>query len=147
MFLLFCYIGFNEAFASDELVVSIISLNKEIRKKHDLSPQNQSDKLTKAAVDHAKYMVEKHDLGYDDFNHRGNNGSPGTRAAKYGYIGVVSENIARGFSSIDKMFTAWVNSKSHYNTITGDTVDIGVGIAISKDGVMYVVVLYGKPRA
>lgn len=104
-----------------------------------------SEELTKAAQDHAWYMARAHDRGTEDFNHRGGNGTPGQRASKFDYNGTVTENIARGYDSVDQTFAAWLKSPTHKDAIYGDSDDAGFGYAQAKDGTTYWVGLYGKP--
>lgn len=118
-------------------------VNNSIRKLHKLPNHRQCIALSRAARDHASYMANAHDNGYEDFAHRGGNGSPGTRAGLYGYNGVVRENIARSYTSVETVFDAWCKSAPHYATIVSDTVDVGYGYAIAKDGTRYWVCVYG----
>jgi uncharacterized protein YkwD len=120
--------------------------NNSVRKKKGLAEQKLSPELTKAAQDQAWYMARQHDKGEEDFNHRGGNGSPGQRAAKAGYCGLVKENIARGYLSVDKTFDAWLDSEEHRGAIYSSTSDVGFGYAIAKDGTTYWVGLYGEPK-
>lgn len=120
--------------------------NTDLRKKQKVTPQKMSEELTKAAQDHAWYMARRHDLGKEDFNHRGENGTPGKRASRFHYEGMVKENIARGYNSVEDVFEAWLNSASHKDAIYSETDDVGFGYAIAKDGTTYWVGLYGKPK-
>lgn len=104
------------------------------------NPHHISETLTKAAQDHAWYMAETH-----DFEHYGKNGTPGVRAARYGYRGIVRENIAKGHESITDVFDAWRNSPEHWNSIKYDFVEVGFGYAIASDNTTYWVALYGNP--
>ncbi len=105
-----------------------------------------TESLTKAAQDHAWYMARMHDKGDEEFEHRGGNGSPGKRAARHSYEGVVVENIARGYRSVDDVFKAWEKSADHKDAIYSDTTEVGFGYAVAKDGTTYWVSLYGKPK-
>ncbi len=119
--------------------------NNELRKKSGLGKQGLSEELTKAAQDHAWYMARRHDLGNEDFNHRGDNGTPGKRAARFFYEGTVKENIARGYMSVEGTFEAWLKSETHKDAIYSDMIDVGFGYAIAKDGTTYWVGIYGRP--
>ncbi len=132
---------------ADELVQKLHETNNKIRTLQKSSKQDLSPSLTKAAQDHASYMAKMHDLGEEDFNHRGGNGTPGKRAAYYQYEGTVKENIARGYQTVGGVFEAWLSSSSHREAITSDTTDVGFGIAAAKDGTIYWVAVYGKPRS
>ena len=67
-------------------------------------------KLELAAKNHAQDM---NDRNY--FDHLSPDGSiPIQRAQKAGYAGTyVTENIARGYTSVDAVMTAWQKSESH----------------------------------
>jgi hypothetical protein len=118
-----------------------------IRKESRLAEHKLSAVLTAAAQDHAWYMARQHDKNQEDFNHRGGNGSPGQRAARAGYYGLVMENIARGYPSVDKTFTAWLDSGDHRAAIlAANTSDAGFGYARARDGTTYWVGLYGAPQ-
>jgi uncharacterized protein YkwD len=116
--------------------------NNKIRNELMLNEHKISPTLTKAAQDHAQYMAET-----GDFEHVSkNNGSPGIRAARYGYSGTVRENLGRAYKSVDVVFLEWTKSESHMKSITGDFTEVGFGYAVSKDGVGYWVALYGKQK-
>lgn len=127
-------------------IKAMFAKNNELRKSHKMPEHFQSEPLTKAAQDHAWYMARMHDKGDEDFNHRGNNGSPGVRAGRYEFEGSVKENIARGYKSIEKTFLAWEESEDHKDAIYSDTTEAGFGYAIAKDGTTYWVAVYGKPK-
>ncbi len=120
--------------------------NNDLRHQQHLGAQRLSKTLTKAAQDHAWYMAKQHDLGQEDFEHRGKNGTPGQRAARYNYEGLVRENLARGYLSVAATFQAWLDSPEHRAAVYGDNLEVGFGYALAKDGTTYWVSLYGTPR-
>lgn len=116
--------------------------NNNIRSNYGLTNQPISPILTKAAQDQAAYMARTH-----DFNHYTiDNGSPGVRAARYGYSGTVRENLGRGYNSIESVFSKWVLSKPHKESIVGDFEEVGFGYAVADDGTRYWVALYGSSQ-
>lgn len=123
----------------------MFSFNNDLRDHRGKSQHKISTTLTKAAQDHAWYMARMHDKDEEDFNHRGNNGTPGQRAARYNFEGSVKENIARGYKSVSKAFEAWQESATHREAIFSDTTEAGFGYAVASDGTTYWVALYGKP--
>jgi uncharacterized protein YkwD len=145
-FLLFTTTGFADDLTEHPTIQALFQKNAALRTKTDLIPQQLSDSLVKAAQDHAWYMARMHDKGEEDFNHCGGNKTPGQRAAAYGYEGVVKENLARNYTTIDKTFAAWLDSPGHRSTIFSDTTQVGFGYAIAKDGTTYWVAVYGKPK-
>lgn len=136
----------DEKLTEHPTIKEMHKVNTELRKGQKLPAQKISEELTKAAQDQAWYMARCHDRGEEDFNHRGGNGTPGKRASKFFYEGLVKENIARGYNSIDDTFKAWLASDTHKDAIFSDTDDAGFGYAIAKDGTTYWVGVYGKPR-
>lgn len=125
-----------------ETIQSMLKENNKIRNKLMLSEHKISPILTKAAQDHAQYMAKT-----GDFEHISkDNGSPGIRAARYGYSGVVRENLGRAYKSVDVVFLEWTKSESHMKSITGDFTEVGFGYAVSEDGIGYWVALYGKQK-
>ena len=126
-------------------VMAIYKHNNQIRETKGLPPHRLSLQLTQAAQDQAVYLAQTH-----DFEHiTKNNGSPGTRAARYGYQGIVRENLGRAPVdkqwTIDVAFRKWRESESHWQSIIGDFKEVGFGYAIAQDGTQYWVALYGKP--
>jgi len=122
-------------------LIKMLKANNELRKQSKLPVQSLSPKLTKAAQNHAVFMAKTH-----NFSHYANT-SPGKRAAKYKYDGIVIENIGRAYKTIPDVFKAWQNSPKHWKALTEkENTDVGMGYAIAKDGTQYWVALYGKPR-
>ncbi len=128
------------AFGQEPTIAEMLRTNTEYRAT--LRRQIYSASLTRAAKSHADYMAKT-----SDFAHRGDNGTPGTRAAKAGYDGEVSENIGRGYASVEDVFKAWRNSKSHWESIQADYKEVGFGFAVARDGTTFWVVLYGNPSS
>ena len=75
------------------------------------------------------------------------NGSPQSRAGKYGFRGGVRENIAMGASTVDSAFNMWQNSGAHYASIVSGTAEAGFGYAVGPGGQVYWVGMYGTPPA
>jgi len=92
--------------------------------------------LAAAAQDHANYMART-----GQFSHY-TNGSPQSRANKYGFGGGVLENIAMG-GGLDNAFGMWTNSGAHYASIVSNTTDAGFGYAVGPGGGTYFVGIYG----
>jgi hypothetical protein len=92
--------------------------------------------LAAAAQDHANYMART-----GQFSHY-TNGSPQSRANKYGFGGGVLENIAMG-GGLDNAFVMWTNSGAHYASIVSNTTDAGFGYAVGPNGGTYFVGIYG----
>lgn len=136
----------DEPLTAHPTIKHMFAKSNELRKGKKLSEHTISEALTQAAQDQAWYMARRHDKGQEDFNHRGGNGTPGQRAARFAYEGSIKENIARGYKSVDKAFSAWEESEDHRDAIYSDTTEVGFGYAVAKDGTTYWVAVYGKPR-
>lgn len=137
--LIFLLLGIPESAGTIEQMLEINNrLRVEVLHKH---PHRLSQKLCAAAQDHARYMANT-----GDFEHTGGkNGTPGTRAAKFQYSGMVKENLARSFTEVSDVFKGWRDSPTHWDSITRDYDEVGFGYAKSPSGTMYWVAVYGKP--
>lgn len=120
------------------LLQKMLSRNNVLRQLVGLKPHRVNPALTKAAQDHANYMAETH-----DFNHY-SNGGPSGRAAKWGFDGGVTENIAMGGADVDSAFAMWQASRPHWANLTGGTTEAGFGLQKSADGRAYFVAVYGN---
>jgi len=125
-------------------ILKMLKYNNLLRKNEGLPSHKISPELTKAAQDHAWHMARQHNLRLEDFEHIGKNGSPGKRAARYNYCGIVQENLARGYDTVQKVFSEWQKSPGHWDAIKSDTQDAGFGYAIADDGTTYWVAVYGS---
>ncbi|MBM4001626.1 MAG: CAP domain-containing protein [Planctomycetes bacterium] len=112
--------------------------NNELRASVGLAPHRLSPELTKAAQDHAVYMART-----GDFDHYGN-GGPWARAARWGFTGGISENIAMGQGDVMGAFSAWQFSGGHWANLTSNTTEAGFGHAVSANGTPYWVAVYGS---
>lgn len=123
-------------------IQAMLQENNRIRIEEKLKPHVISPVLTNAAQDQAAYMARTHDFEHITID----NGSPGVRAARYGYSGTVRENLGRAQKSISQVFVKWKQSPTHWESIVGGFVESGFGYAVSDDGTEYWVALYGTSR-
>jgi uncharacterized protein YkwD len=114
----------------------MLTRNNNIRRRVGLRPHRMNPALAAAAQDHANYMAKT-----GQFSHY-TNGSPQSRANKYGFGGGVLENIATG-GGLDTAFAMWQNSGAHYSSIVSSTTDAGFGYAVGPNGSTYFVGIYG----
>jgi hypothetical protein len=114
--------------------------NNNIRRRVGLRPHRMNPALAAAAQDHANFMART-----GQFSHY-TNGSPQSRAGKYGFGGGVLENIATG-GGLDNAFVMWQNSGAHYASIVSGTSDAGFGYAVGPGGATYYVGIYGTGSA
>jgi hypothetical protein len=110
--------------------------NNNIRRRVGLFPHRMNPALAAAAQDHANYMART-----GQFSHY-TNGSPQSRAYKYGFAGGVLENIATG-GGPDTAFGMWQASGAHYSSMVSNTTDAGFGYAVGPNGATYFVGIYG----
>jgi len=122
-------------------LLAMLKRNNEIRASVGLKPQRINLALCKASQDNAVFMAR---TGH--FDHRGPNGSPWDRAARYGYKGSVRENIAYGYYTVAKAFWGWRNSRSHWDAMICDAPECGFGYYVAESGRPYWVTLYGYPE-
>lgn len=120
-------------------LIGMLRRNNDVRRRLGLRPHRLNPTLTKAAQDHANYMART-----AQFSHY-TNGSPQSRAGKYGFRGGVLENIAYGSRSVNSTFAMWEGSSGHYASIVSGTTDAGFGYAIAPNGQCYWVGMYSNP--
>ncbi len=92
--------------------------------------------LESAAQDHTADQAATNVM-----SHTGSDGSDiGTRADRAGYIGWTNlgENVAYGYTSVDDVMTAWMNSPGHRANILDPAFhDVGLAEVASSSGVEY----------
>jgi uncharacterized protein YkwD len=119
-------------------LLRMLGRNNSLRGRMGLRPHRIDPQLTKAAQDHAVYMART-----GNFSHY-SNGGPQGRASRWGYRGMVRENIAWGQVDVNDAFNSWQNSSGHWASIVSGTTDAGFGYAVGNDGRGYWVALYGN---
>lgn len=119
-------------------LLRMLARNNDLRRRVGLRPHRISPELTKAAQDHAVYMART-----GNFSHY-SNGGPQNRAARWGFRGMVRENIAWGQHDVNDAFSSWQTSSGHYASIVSGTSEAGFGYAVGRDGRGYWVGLYGN---
>ncbi len=118
-------------------IVKMLDRNNRMRQMMGRPAHRISPALTKAAQDHARFMART-----GAFSHE-SNGGPMFRAQRYGYRGLVRENIAMGQGTISHVFADWRSSSGHFANMTSNTRDAGFGFAIAPNGSTYWVAVYG----
>lgn len=119
-------------------LLRMLGRNNDLRRRVGLRPHRINPKLTKAAQDHAVYMART-----GSFSHY-SNGGPQGRASRWGFRGMVRENIAWGQYDVNDAFNSWQNSGGHWASIISGTTEAGFGYAVGADGRGYWVGLYGN---
>ena len=134
-------------YASDIKVSELLNKTNEYRIKNGKKPLVLNEKLSKAALEKAKFMFDK-----NFWAHTSPDGTePWYFVLNQGYdYAYAGENLARNFNSSSEVVTAWINSPSHRENLVSDNYDeIGFGIV---NGVLdgyettLVVQFFGRPR-
>ena len=126
---------------------SIISgINRE-RRAQGLPPLRAEARLTRAARLHAANMASRNEL-----SHTLTGTTTSTLVSRVNDVGYVyrfvAENIAYGPVSVDPLVQGWMRSPGHrVNILNGEYTDTGVGIAQSRDGVLFYCQVFGRPRS
>lgn len=116
---------------SDQLLTKV----NAVRAAHGLHALTTCPPLTNAAGAHSADQARHNNL-----SHTGSNGSsPGQRVAQAGYHGQTwGENVAMGYTSIDQVVDAWLNSATHReNLLSRAFVHVGFGRSTANNGSLY----------
>ena len=135
----------NQLIGQEDEIISRVNL---IRSVEGLPILNTDNRLMSSALDKATDM----DIN-DYFNHAGLNDLRmfyWINGADYSYD-FAGENLAKGFTSVDRLINAWVSSPTHYqNIINPKFKDIGVGImpgVLNGKDTVFVVQHFGLEKA
>ena len=111
----------------------LIEKLNEYRKEKKLKEFKVSESLSEAAKNMAEDMANN--PGSINHEHKDSQGRlPSERASLFGYTDGVGENLAAGYSTVEKVFKAWKESVEHRNNIIDpDFKVIGVAFQKSKD--------------
>ena len=82
------------------------------------------------AIEHTNYMVEQNRMSHDNFFKRSD--ILKDKGAK-----AVSENVAYGQRTPEKVVEAWLNSPPHKAAIESDYTHTGIGVASNEYGINY----------
>ncbi|QSB06193.1 CAP domain-containing protein [Natronoglycomyces albus] len=115
-------------------VQAVIDATNSERTAHGCSSVRNDERLTNAAMAHAKDMADN-----DYFSHTSADGrSPTDRAREHGFSGGVAENIAYGQPTAQAVLDAWMSSEGHRNNILNcNHTLIGVGAVANANGTIY----------
>jgi len=132
------------AFTGSDVQELMLARNNAIRAERNLPAMELDERLCKAAQDQADYLARTR-----TFSHHVN-GTPRTRAAKYGFPVKdftsleVRENIAGDFSTVENAFRGWCGSSGHYANIVSNCNRCGFAVAKDTSGANYWVAVYGR---
>ena len=126
----------------DSIVAALLSAHNVERKKAGKAPLKLSEKLTLAALAHAKDMAQHHTL-----DHTGSDKSTvSERAKRQGYVYIlVGENIADGQHDVDDVMETWMESPGHRENILADFTEMGAARVKDDKGINYWCVDLGTP--
>ena len=117
-------------YSSTEL--ELMNLVNEHRVEMGLSKLIRSGLVSKEAVTHTVYMIEKETVSHDNFSIRTSNLFENASAVS------VSENLGYGYSSADGFMNAWLNSAEHRKNIEGDYSHCGISAKKDDEGRYYI---------
>ncbi len=126
----------------DPIATALLAIHNREREKAGHGVLKLSEKLSQAALAHAKDMAEHQTL-----DHTGSDKSTvadRVKRVKYPYI-LVGENIAEGQKTVEAVMTTWMESPTHRENIMGDFTEMGAARAKDEVGVSYWCVAFGMP--
>ncbi len=103
------------------VATDLLSLHNDIRSRHGLQPLVEDKRLKDACIYHAEWMDKNRRM-----SHTGLGGSSHSdRARKFGYHGLVAENIAMCPCTDKDVVDMWYNSSGHKRNMLGNFKYIG----------------------
>jgi uncharacterized protein YkwD len=123
----------------------IFDLTNQERKKNDLPAYKLNAVLNKLARAHSENMVRQ-----EKFDHKLDGKDVNDRVKESGYLSNKrGENIAFGEegSTMAMIMKGWMDSEGHRkNILSPDYIEVGVGIALDKDGNIYCTQVFARPK-
>ena len=122
--------------------LALLAAHNLERKKDRPGPLKLSEKLSQAAMAHAKDMAKQQKL-----DHTGSDKSTVVERVKrqnYPYV-IVGENIANGQSDVSEVMTTWMESPGHRDNIMAEFTEMGAARVEDDVGMNYWCVDFGKP--
>lgn len=90
------------------------------------------------ALSHSDYQAKETKMSHEHSSKRAATLFSVEEASFYG------ENVAYGYTNIEKLVTAWIKSESHRKNIEGDFTYSGVGTIANDRGVLYFTQIFFK---
>jgi uncharacterized protein YkwD len=114
------------------------------RRQNGLADLTLNAQLTAAAQAHSLDQAKMQTM-----SHVGSDGSTfDQRLTRAGYRWWnAAENVAAGFTTVQSVFDAWMNSPGHRANILGPYVHFGAGAATGANGVIYWTTEFATPQA
>ncbi len=115
----------------------IFDLVNEYRSNNGLQKLTRNATADKLATEHTEYMIGNDKISHDNFSSRSENLKDKENAKS------ISENVAYGYTTAEKVVAAWLNSLEHRENIEGDFTHTGVAaIKNSEDTYYYTQIFY-----
>ena len=124
----------DEIDLSSEVLVHINNYRNKLGLKSLID--NKTAKIQ--ALSHSKYQSKNNQISHTDSSIRAAAIFKIENASFYG------ENVAFGYSNIEKLVQAWINSESHRINIEGDFTYSGIGTIANDKGVLYFTQIFFK---
>ncbi|WP_084392645.1 CAP domain-containing protein [Nocardiopsis listeri] len=111
-----------------------VHLVNQARSRNGCDPLEVDERLTRTAREHSRHMA-----GRGTVTHVGSQGRSYTERAKAaGYDRPSGEVIAAGYETASETVRNWLESSGHRKVIMNcDSVDTGVGVVTTEDGVYW----------
>jgi uncharacterized protein (TIGR03000 family) len=131
----------KQPFKLSGMEMEILELTNRDRKKAGVPPLAPNARLFQAARRHSANMARQEKL-----DHILDDKAPDDRIRASGYRAINwGENIAFGQRTAAQVLDTWMNSEGHRkNILNEDFTEIGIGVAISQDGLLYFTQVFGR---
>lgn len=111
----------------------ILQLVNQHRRSIGKGELKMIDVASSQALQHSKDMM----TGRTPFGHEGFDARANAVKNAIGFINGAAENVAYGQLSAEEVVDGWLHSPGHKANIEGDYNLTGIGVAQSRDGVLY----------
>ncbi len=119
-----------------DISLEILKLINEYRQGLSLSPLTINSTATSLSIDHTLYMIDKKQIGHDNFNDRFNKITKAEKATGF------AENVASGQPTAKSVVDAWIASPGHKKNIEGDYTFTGIAAIKDENGKYYYTQLF-----
>ncbi|MEQ5790113.1 CAP domain-containing protein [Muricauda sp. NFXS6] len=116
----------------------LFNLVNDHRESIGLNILENSPPAYKYAEEHNDYMISRNSLSHDNFEARASKIAAEINAQ------LISENVARYYTSAEVTLDAWINSTSHKDAMEGDFSHTTLSIELDKDGRPYFTQIFMK---
>lgn len=124
--------------ADMQTLMEIHQLVNAHRQEEGMNSLQWNETLHKAAAEHAEYMVEQKAISHHNFSSRGKSILKTLQGKG------ISENVAYGYPTPEKLVEGWLSSPGHRKNIEGDYNLTGIAAKTTAEGVIYYCQLFVK---